>query len=109
MLIQYHSELKSFPPEAHWFCPKRFDDDPIDYDNVESEEDMTADTKKDLITDAKQRHEVAYRYSLILGLDAEEKLLEDYKNRLNSMLKTCDKCVHGWQQGRKAYLRQLAG
>jgi senataxin len=109
--IVLHSELKSFPPEAHWFCPKRYDDDQVDYDNLdEAEEDMSPETKRELVQDAKRRHEVAYKYSLIFGLSPEisGRLLESYTQRLNKLLTTCDKCVHNWHMGRKAYLKELA-
>jgi senataxin len=105
------SELKSFPADAHWFCPKRNDDDHIDYDNAsEPEEDMSPETKLELIQDAKRRHEVAYKYSIIFGLSPEVSgvLLEDYIRRLNTLLTSCDKCVHNWHMGRKAYLKELA-
>lgn len=104
-------ELKSFPQDAHWFCPRRRDDDHIDYDNPrEAEEDMSPETKQELIRDAKRRHEVAYKYSLILGLAPEisGNMLEDYTERLNRLLMTCDKCVHNWHMGRKPYLKELA-
>jgi senataxin len=106
-----NSELKSFPQYAHWFCPRRRDDDHIDYDNPdEAEEDMSLETKKELIEDAKRRHEVAYRYSLILGLAPaiSGRLLDDYTQQLNKLLTTCDKCVHNWHMGRKPYLKELA-
>ena len=106
-----YSELKNFSPEAHWFCPKRNDDDHIDYDNpAEPEEDMSPETKLELIEDAKYRHKVAYKYSLILGLAPEVSgvLLEDYTQRLNKLLTGCDKCVHQWHMGRKTYLKELA-
>lgn len=70
---------------------------------------MSLETKKELIQDAKRRHEVAYKYSLILGLDAEisGSMLDDYTERLNRLLMTCDKCVHNWHMGRKPYLKEL--
>jgi senataxin len=71
---------------------------------------MTQETKLKLIQDAKRRHEVAYKYSLILGLspDVSGVLLENYTQRLNKLFTSCDKCVHNWQMGRKAYLKELA-
>ena len=109
--VHLYSELKSFPAKAHWFCPRRHDEDQSDYDNPdEAEEDMSPETKHELIQDAKKRHAVAYKYSLILGLDPEISghLLDDYTRRLNRLLMTCDKCVHNWHMGRKAYLKELA-
>jgi senataxin len=111
LTILFNSELKSFDPDAHWFCPKRFDDDPIDYEDDNDEEGTCKETKQELIQDAKKRHEVAYGFSLILGLAerAPEQLLEEYRNRLDHLMTTCDQCVHGWHQGRKSYLKQLGG
>ena len=106
-----YSELKSFPAEAHWFCPKRRDDDPIDYENPdEAEEETSVETKRELIQDAKRRHNVAYKYSLILGMDPEHSgtLREDYIQRLDQLLKACDKCVHNWHLGRKAFLKECS-
>ncbi|KAF4635788.1 hypothetical protein G7Y89_g2302 [Cudoniella acicularis] len=104
-------ELKSFPSEAHWFCPRRNDDDPIDYDHPEEiEEDMSAETKLELIRDSKRRYEVAYKYSLILGMAPEiaGRLLDDYTEGLDRLLTSCDKCVRNWHMGRKAHLKELA-
>jgi senataxin len=81
-----YSELKSFPAEAHWFCPKRRDDDPIDYENPDEAEEE------------------------ILGMDPEHSgtLREDYIQRLDQLLKACDKCVHNWHLGRKAFLKECS-
>lgn len=105
------SELRSFPSEAHWFCPRRHDGDDIDYDNSdEAEQDMSLETKQELIQDAKRRHAVAYKYSLILGMaqDIAGQLLTDYTGRLNLLFTQCDKCIRNWHSGRKPYLRELA-
>ena len=105
------SELRSFPPEAHWFCPKQRDTDDVDYNSPdEAEEEMFPESKREAIRDAKKRHNVAYKYSIILGLSPEisGQLLEDYTRRLDLLLKTCDKCVHNWHMGRKAHLKWLA-
>ncbi|KAG0651762.1 tRNA-splicing endonuclease positive effector [Hyphodiscus hymeniophilus] len=103
-------ELKSFPPDAHWFCPRRNDEDHIDYDHpFEPEEDMSPETKLELIQDAKRRHDVAYKYSLIFGLspDVSGVLSKDYAQRLDLLLTTCDKCIRNWHIGRKPYLKDL--
>ncbi|RDL37134.1 Uncharacterized protein BP5553_04567 [Venustampulla echinocandica] len=103
-------ELKSFPADAHWFCPLQADDDPIDYDHPdEPEEDISAEKKLQLINDAKRRHEVAYKLSLVLGFAPEgsKGILEEYTDGLNKLLTSCDKCVHNWHMGRKGYLKEL--
>ena len=104
------SELKSFPPNAHWFCPRRFDEDHIDYDHpFEAEDDMRPETKLELIQAAKRRHDVAYKYSLIFGLspDVSGILLENYSRRMTELFTSCDKCVRNWHIGRKSYLKEL--
>ncbi|KAB8294774.1 hypothetical protein EYC80_006736 [Monilinia laxa] len=106
-----NGELKSFPANAHWFCPKRDDEDFVDYCHPDdAEEDMSAETKKELIQDAQRRQTIAYKYSLIIGLDRDAggTMVEDYLTRLNKLLTCCDKCVHNWHMGRKAYLKELA-
>lgn len=106
--IYSYSQLKGFPAEAHWFCPKRSDDDDIDYGHPdEAEEDMSPETKREAIQAAKERHDVAYKYSLVLGMDLTPEQ-EDYRENLDNMLKSCDKCVYNWHMGRKAYLRELS-
>ncbi|KAH8684862.1 SEN1 N terminal-domain-containing protein [Tricladium varicosporioides] len=105
------SELKSFPTEAHWFCPRRNDEDAVDYDQLEeAEEDMSLETKIELIEDAKHRQEVAYKFSLILGMAPEiaGRMLDDYTQGLTRLLTGCDKCVRNWHMGRKAHLKYLA-
>ncbi|KAF7952535.1 uncharacterized protein EAE97_002032 [Botrytis byssoidea] len=105
-----HGELKSFPADAHWFCPKRNDEDYVDYSHPDdAEEDMSAETKKELIQDAQRRQTVAYKFSLTIGLDRDAggAMVEGYLERLNKLLMCCDKCVHNWHIGRKAYLKEL--
>ncbi|RFU32526.1 hypothetical protein B7463_g3842, partial [Scytalidium lignicola] len=104
-------ELKSFPADAHWFCPKLNDDDPADYDNPDiAEEDVSSQTKHQAIEAFKRRKEVAYKVSLVLGLSPEVsgRVMEDYTRRLNTLLTSCSKCVSNWHMGRKGYLKQLA-
>lgn len=106
-----YRELKSFPVDAHWFCPKLNDDDPIDYDNPDvAEVDVSSQTKHQAIQDFKRRQEVAYKVSLVLGLSPEVsgKMMEDYTRRLNALLTSCSKCVSNWHMGRKSYLKELA-
>jgi len=109
--LTLYRELKSLPIEAHWFCPKRRDDDHIDYAHPDdAEEDMSSDTKRELVHDAKRRHNVAYKYSIILGLAPEDTagLRQPWVDRLNHLLETCDKCGYNWHMGRKAYVREIS-
>ena len=133
------SELKSFPALSHWFCPKRRDSDPIDYSHPvcairsqilihftrnilhraitdsldfkeEAEEDMSPETKHELIHDSKRRHKVAYKYSIILGLNPADTagMTEEYTDNLTKLLVTCDKCALNWHMGRKAFIKELS-
>ncbi|TAQ88938.1 hypothetical protein B7494_g2735 [Chlorociboria aeruginascens] len=106
-----NGELKSFPPDAHWFCPRRRDDDFVDYDNPnEAEEDISPGKKQELIQNYKRRFKIAYKLSLILGLSVEVSgpLLDEYTQGLGRFLTGCDKCVYNWHMGRKTYLKELA-
>lgn len=71
---------------------------------------MSAETKKELIQDAQRRQNIAYKFSLTIGLDRDAggTMVEGYLERLNKLLMCCDKCVHNWHIGRKAYLKELA-
>lgn len=68
---------------------------------------MSPETKHESIQAAKERHNVAYKYSLIVGMNSGPEL-EEYTDTLNRLLTTCDKCVHNWHMSRKAYLRELS-
>ena len=105
------SEIKSFPSGSHWFCPRRNYDDLIDYDEPdEPEEDMSAATKHEMIQDGKKRHAIAYKFSIILGLDPEisRELRDAHFGHLDKLFTSCDKCVRNWHRGRKSYLKDLA-
>jgi senataxin len=71
---------------------------------------MNLETKHELIQDAKRRHTVAYKFSLILGLSDEVsgQLRIDYTRGLHQLFTKCDKCIRNWHGGRKAYLKELA-
>ena len=103
----------SFPTGAHWFCPRRQDDDDVDYENLsepDPDEDVTIAEKQKLIAESKARHDIAYKFSLILGLAPEVtgQMLRDYSERLGKLFTSCDKCVRNWHKGRKAYLKELS-
>ncbi|KAG9239793.1 hypothetical protein BJ878DRAFT_531170 [Calycina marina] len=67
---EFVSEIKSFPPGSHWLCPKRSDEDPVDYEDPdEPEEDMSAETKREMIEDGRKRYNITYKLSIVLGID----------------------------------------
>ncbi|TVY81330.1 Helicase SEN1 [Lachnellula suecica] len=106
-LHSLRSQIKGFK-DLHWFCPKQSDDDTTDYENPdEAEEDVSPETKHELIQGAKERHPIAYKYSIIFGMGPSDEQTE-YTQRLNKLLESCDKCVHNWHMGRKEYLRVLS-
>ncbi|RDW92450.1 hypothetical protein BP5796_01844 [Coleophoma crateriformis] len=114
-LHNIYGELKSFPSDAHWFCPKQSDFDEADYDDLETVDDVVDLTTKDKRKkDARERQNAAYKFSLIFGLDAGDAgdtfqtMLDFYTQRLNELLTVCDKCVRNYHMGRKAYLKSLA-
>lgn len=99
---------------GHWFCPKVDSDDSADYSKPDEDDEMdqegqyiTAQTKKRRIAASKERHEVAYDYSLIFGFP-EEQEQEQYKDQLNGLLSECDQCVRNYHMGRVPYLSGLS-
>lgn len=71
---------------------------------------MTLEVKRKLLKDAKRRHQVAYKYSIVLGMDKSMSgdMREVYEDKLHSLLTVCDKCIHNWHLGRKTYLKDLS-
>ncbi|EKD14583.1 uncharacterized protein L3040_000105 [Drepanopeziza brunnea f. sp. 'multigermtubi'] len=110
-LHELDGKLKSLPPQTHWLCPRRFEDDMVDYDQPDqADEDMTLEEKRKHIRDGRERHEMAYKYSLVYGLgqDLVGDLQNAYQMKLNGFLATCDKCAYNWHEGRKAFLKDLS-
>ncbi|KAK6586463.1 hypothetical protein PZA11_001520 [Diplocarpon coronariae] len=110
-LQELDAKLKSFSPDAHLFCPRRNDDDLLDYEQLnETEENISPEEKRELIREGRLRHNVAYKYSLVFGLDTETygDLINPYHLRWNQLLAGCDKCVYNWHLGRKSYLKELS-
>lgn len=106
--------METFPPAAHWFCPKRSDDDYTNYDDSdEDDEDASAALKKQCIAEGAQRRDCAYRFLISLGLTPEETAgtggtVEAYFERVNALLTHCDKCVRNYHMGRKDFLKYMA-
>ena len=105
--------MQSFGPDAHWFCPKRDDDDAIDYQNfdpaADGSVDMSPEAKRKMIEDGKQRQDVAYKYSIVLGLDmtSAAEMVKEYTHRLHTLLTSCSDCIRNYHMGRRAYLKYL--
>lgn len=108
--------LKSWSTEYHWFCPKRRDDDSLNYDDPgasdteEEEEHVTSEQKAKLIEESYRRTQIAYRLCMVYGLSEEEAAdwQERHRKRSNELLTTCDRCVRNWHMGRKAFLKEVS-
>jgi senataxin len=106
----------NWPAESHWFCPKRRDDDFVNYDNAEDadaeaeEEDLTSADKARLIREWERRQEIAYQLCIVYGLSAEEgsDWQDFHHKRLTELLSTCDRCVRNYHMGRKGFLKDVS-
>lgn len=105
--------MDEFPPDAHWFCPKRNDDDYTNYGDPDNdEEDASSATKMQCIADGEKRLKITYRFSISLGFSpeqAEEAGFGDtYERRVTELLSTCDQCVRNYHTGRKEFLGYMS-
>ena len=122
MLTAYLYRLftENWPAGAHWFCPKRQDDDPLNYDDPEVSEDeaeeehITSVQKAELISESDKRLKTAYKlfelqiYELA---DMGNTLLDarmEHRSRSQDLLTTCDRCVRNYHMGRKSFLKEFS-
>jgi hypothetical protein len=70
---------------------------------------MDPKAKRELIEEGRQRQDVAYKYSIVLGLDMSSAaaMLKDYTLRLHTLLTSCSDCIRNYHMGRKSYLKYL--
>ncbi len=107
-------KLETFPLEVHWFCPKRYDGDPLNYNEPDLQEwDVTSETKKQNIAEGRKRLEIAYRFSIVFGLSDEdiaeaEEWQERYRENLTKFLTKCDKCIRNYHLARKDLIKDLS-
>lgn len=122
MLIIYHYRqlIKSCPPGAHWFCPKRQNEDLLNYDDLNASdadaeaEHVTSAQKAKLIDEGDERLKIAYKLFEIYLFDtvnmgdtlAEAK--RDHAGRSVEFLTTCDHCVRNYHMGRKPFLKEFS-
>ncbi len=116
----YRQLIKSWPREAHWFCPKRRDDDAINYDDPGAseaqaeEEHLTSTQKAKLIAEGDERLETAYKLfelHMFEMADMEDALLDarmDHRGRSQDLLTSCDRCVRNYHMGRKPFLKEFS-
>ncbi|KAM7221030.1 hypothetical protein V8F06_003592 [Rhypophila decipiens] len=115
-ILRLFNEFREFDQEAHTFCPKINDDDFSNYNDVENPDEDDGDTpgatseqKKERIEAANLRHINAYNLSLLLAIPREDAStwLDEWKNRVEHCLSTCDECVRAWHKSRERFLRHL--
>lgn len=106
---QLSRELTSFSKQAHWFCPKVDENDFTNYDEADvDDEDVTAATKRRRVADANRRLKLAYRLKLSYGLDVDDlasiqDVFDQYNEKSEDLLTTCDKCVRNYHMHRKQF------
>lgn len=112
-LLGFWNELKSWPEDAHLFCPKVDDFDIANYEDLENVDDscISTDEKKKRVADSNNRHITTYRLSLLLGIRPEDagSWLTEWKDKVNSLLARCDACVRSWHRSREAFIKALEG
>lgn len=111
---------KSSSPGAHWFCPKRRDDDPLNYDDLSisdaeaEEEHITSAQKAKLIDEGDERLKIAYKLfeiHIFEMADMGDALVDaklDHRGRSQDLLTTCDRCVRNYHMGRKPFLKEFS-
>lgn len=99
-----------YPGNHHSFCPKIDDTDYEDYNDATAPGDeISIEEKQKRIEDAQERAEISYDLSLMLGIqkEAARGWLEQWVERTNSHLTSCDSCILSWHMGRKRFSKKL--
>jgi senataxin len=116
----YRQLTNNWPRGSHWFCPKRRDDDPLNYDDPEVSEDedeeehVTSAEKANLIAESDERLKTAYKLfelHIYEMADMEDALLDtrmNHRGRSQDLLTTCDRCVRNYHMGRKPFLKEFS-
>ncbi|KAI0003929.1 SEN1 N terminal-domain-containing protein [Xylariaceae sp. FL0662B] len=110
LLEDAFNQLRTFPPEAHLFCPKISEDDEEIYEDLETPGTISVAEKEQRIQQGKERLDQMYRCSLILGLEEESAgtFGHEFALRTNSFLKSCSTCVRNWHKNRKGFLKYIS-
>jgi len=120
IIYLYRQLIKNSPPGSHWFCPKRQDDDPLNYDDPDAsdveaeEEDVTSAQKAKLIDEGNERLVIAYKLfelHIFEMADMGDALLDarlGHRARSQGLLTTCDRCVRNYHMGRKHFLKEFS-
>jgi senataxin len=105
------ADLQKIPEDLHLLCPRISDDDiAVDYDMPNEDDEITAKEKQLRIEESKSRRETTYYLSLVLGMDvnAVEHIYQTWKERTESFLRKCDKCIIVWHSMRKSFLKVVS-
>ncbi|OTB03958.1 hypothetical protein M426DRAFT_321255 [Hypoxylon sp. CI-4A] len=110
LLENSFSELQAIPSEFHLFCPRISEDDEEVYDNPDSPTKISASEKEQRIQEGKDRLDLTYRCSLILGVgeEAAGNLPHQFGLRTNAFLQSCANCVRNWHKGRRGFLKIIS-
>ncbi|KAF5138266.1 Helicase SEN1 [Metarhizium anisopliae] len=110
-LAKWYEELQKLPHDCHLLCPKIDSDDRENYKTFDDpESQITVEDKKQRIEDGHHRIEITYWNSLIFGFDKSEagKWAEEFKDRLEHVLRSCSECVLNWHMQRQVYLQRFS-
>ncbi|KAK8917409.1 Helicase SEN1 [Metarhizium anisopliae] len=110
-LAKWYEELQKLPHDCHLLCPKIDSDDRENYKTFDDpESQITVEDKKQRIEDGHHRIEITYWNSLIFGFDKSDagKWAEEFKDRLEHVLRSCSECVLNWHMQRQVYLQRFS-
>ncbi|KAE9990589.1 hypothetical protein EG327_001232 [Venturia inaequalis] len=114
-VVQRIQELKSLPPDLHWFCPRQDKDDfsyyyeEDIYNQLQKEDESARSVRKDKIKEAEERKIKVLDALAIFafdGLDALE-YQKDLKARLEDQLTSCDVCIRIYHGARNQLRSRL--
>lgn len=94
----------------HLFCPKVDDEDEEDYGSTGTPlTNISAAEREQRIQDARERRELTYELSLLMGISTEMSAgwIEPWKKGVEKFLTKCDCCILNYHMQRKAFLKKL--
>ncbi len=106
-------ELKALPSDLHWFCPRQGADDGCYFDediSGQADGDAAAEKRRlEKIEEATSRKALVLDALQILAFDGADAATWQLwlKERLNSLLASCDVCIRMYHRGRKELKAKL--
>lgn len=94
----------------HLFCPKIDDVDEEDYASPgPPTTGITAEVKQQRIESARERKELTYDLSLLLGISKQQvgHWVDDWIQLTESFFTKCDACILAYHMHRKVFLKKL--